>query len=294
MVNMHKPTFALLVTIFLWSSGFVAIRIGLQGYEPGSLALLRYLITSVGIFFPFILLSKRTKLSFKEFVQCTVVGMVGFGVYNITLNYGETTVDAGVASFINSQIPITVLILALLFLCEKVSLSVLTGITLSCLGVSLIAYGYSENPEWKLGIIYLLIANVCAAVYTVCCKPLLKKYHPLELTAYTTWGGTILLLIYSPVLWRQIAIAPSNATMAAIYLGVFPGLVGYLAWNYALRYLPAVHASSYLYAMPLVATVMGWLCMGELPTFITLLGGMIALIGALQRYSKDNKLADEA
>lgn len=278
---MHKPIVALSITVILWSSGFVAIRIGLNGYDPGSLALLRYLVSSLGIIIPFIFLAKPSQISFIDLLKCLLIGVVGFGVYNVALNYGETTVDAGITSFINSQIPVTVLILAIFFLREKVSLYVLTGITISCLGVSFIAYGYSQHTQWQLGILYLLVANVSAAIYTVFCKPLLCKYHPLEITAYTTWGGTLLLLFYSPTLWEQIHIAPTMATAAAIYLGIVPGVLGYLTWNYALKHLQAVRASSYLYTMPLIATFMGWCCLDEFPSTFALIGGFIALFGAM-------------
>ncbi|MCC2667478.1 MAG: eamA, partial [Gammaproteobacteria bacterium] len=42
-----KTKLALLTTVVLWASAFVAIRAGLQGYSPGGLALLRFLIASV-------------------------------------------------------------------------------------------------------------------------------------------------------------------------------------------------------------------------------------------------------
>lgn len=45
------PTrFALGITIFCWASAFVGIRAALAGYSPTHLALLRYLIASLGIF----------------------------------------------------------------------------------------------------------------------------------------------------------------------------------------------------------------------------------------------------
>ena len=37
--------------VVLWASAFVGIRIGLKGYSPGSLALLRYLIASASMIF---------------------------------------------------------------------------------------------------------------------------------------------------------------------------------------------------------------------------------------------------
>ncbi len=282
-----KAAINLTFAVVLWASAFVAIRIGLKGYSPGSLALLRYLIASVGMIFLYVFFSKRSKPAFKDLPLIFFMGIAGFGIYNITLNYGEITVPSGITSFILSQMPVVVMVLAPLLLKEKITLSSWLGLIISVFGVGLIALAHHEGhlrgevTHLDLGIIFLLIAVFCGAIYAICYKSMALKYHPIELTSFAIWSGTVILLFYIPSLWREIQTAPSDATWAAVYLGIFPAVVGYLAWSYVLRYMPASRASSYLFLMPLVATFLGWLLLGEVPKLLALCGGIIALVGAV-------------
>src|SRR6185437_14995479 len=56
-------------------------------------------------------------------------------------------------------------------------------------------------------------------------------------------------------------------------------LVGYLAWNVALRRVSASQLSSFLYFSPPIAVLIGWLWLGERPGLLTLVGGVITVAG---------------
>ncbi|HVV68269.1 MAG TPA: DMT family transporter [Gammaproteobacteria bacterium] len=283
-----KAAICLTFCVVSWASAFVGIRIGLKGYSPGSVALLRYLIASMGMLFLYLFFSKRDKPALKDMPLIFFTGVVGFGIYNIALNYGEITVSSGITGFIISQMPVIVTLLAPLLLKEKIAKSAWVGLGVSVVGVGLIAIahrgdgsGSSLQGNLDLGIWYLIIAVFCGAIYAVCNKILTPKYHPIELTAYTMWSGTFILLFYTPTLWTEVKTVSMSATLACVYLGAFPGFIGYLAWSYALRYMPASRASNYLFLMPLVATGLGWLLLGEVPKLLALCGGVVALVGAI-------------
>jgi drug/metabolite transporter (DMT)-like permease len=272
---------ALVLTVVSWSSAFVGIRVGLRGYDPGSLALFRYLIASACMVLLYFFHRHSQKLSRRELVALVINGIIGFGIYNWALNYGEVTVDSGIAGFLISQIPVFVTILAIVFLKEKVTRQAWIGMGVSFVGVSLIAIGHYQRVSSSIGIIYVLVAVLAGAIYAVTCKPLLKSCNPIMLTAYCIWFGTLSLLFYAPALYQEIPTAPLSATLATVYLGIVPAVIGYVSWSYVLQYLPASKASSYLYTMPILATLMGWLFIGEIPTWLSLLGGLIALVGAV-------------
>ncbi|NIS92810.1 MAG: EamA family transporter, partial [Hydrotalea flava] len=112
--------FIFLVALF-WASAFVAIRVGLKSYSPDTLALLRYLVASI-VMIPLYLKSRSVNecLTRNEFIRIILVGVIGIGVYNIALNYGEITVSSAIASFIVSQVPVFIVLLAVIFLKERV------------------------------------------------------------------------------------------------------------------------------------------------------------------------------
>src|SRR5690349_15366878 len=97
---------ALVLAITLWASAFVGIREALLGYSPEGLALLRYLIASVIMGVVYFRLPVRANVPWKDRFMLLLTGILGIGVYNITLNHGELVLDSGVASFITSQSPI--------------------------------------------------------------------------------------------------------------------------------------------------------------------------------------------
>lgn len=269
------------MTIFFWSSSLVAIRIALQSYDPVSLALFRYLIASFGMLFVYWNVSHKRAVDWRDIPIIFFAGVVGFAVYNIALNYGEVTVSAGVSGFIVSQIPVVIAFLAIIFLGERLSKKAWLGMCISIIGVGLIAASHHSEGVVDIGIFYLLIAVISAGIYHAAYKYLLRKYHAVELTAYGIWGGTLSMLFHAPTLWQEIPTATIDATLSVIYLGIFPGLIGYLSWSYALRHVPASKAASAFYVMPIVTAFLGWICLGEIPPWLALIGGLTALVGAI-------------
>jgi drug/metabolite transporter (DMT)-like permease len=54
-----------------------------------------------------------------------------------------------------------------------------------------------------------------------------------------------------------------------------------VAWTYVLSRHPASIAASFLYLSPALATSIGWLWLGEIPTPLSFLGGILAVSGVL-------------
>lgn len=274
-----KTKIALVVAIVLWASAFVGIRAGLHGYSPGSLALMRLLIASVCMFFFYWRLPKKEIFARKDFILLLLFGGVGLGGYNIFLNYGEISIPSGIASFIISQSPLLAMLLAVVFLGERFKVFGLIGILISIFGVGLIAVGESDNFKFDIGILFCLLATLASGLYSVLQKPFLTKYNANDVTVFIIWGATLALLIYFPDMLRDMHTAPWHATWAVIYLGIFPTAIAYVAWSYALAAIPVSRCVTFLYFMPVIATFLGWLCLGEIPVLLSLVGGVVALFG---------------
>lgn len=274
-----KTKAALTVTIILWASAFVGIRAGLKGYSPGGLALFRLLIASVCMSFIYWRWPNKANFQRVDIFLILLFGAIGLGAYNIFLNYGEISVSSGIASFIISQSPLITLVLSVFFLKEQFNIFMLIGILISIFGVGLISLGEHNGYQFDKGVIYVLLSALISGLYSVMQKPFLKKYHSIDVTVLIIWGGTLSLIFYFPNLIHDMHTASLNATLAVIYLGIFPAAVAYMAWSYALSQIPASRCATFLYFMPIVATLLGWLCLGEVPAWLSLTGGIIALAG---------------
>lgn len=276
----------LLITIVLWASAFVGIRIGLKSYTPGTLALFRFLVASVAIIPLYFKYRSPVTLTVKKRLSIFWLGFLGIGIYHAALNYGEITVSAGLASFIIGISPIFVAILALFFLKEKLRFIGWIGVGISLIGVVMIAISQGGAASFNLGALAVLAAAVSSAIYAIGQKSLLKKVNAIELTSLTFWSGSIGLLIFLPNLPHNFMHASVTATLAVVYLGLFPSVIAYITWSMALKQLTVTQASSALYAMPIVSTFLGWILLNERIALLAFAGGCVALIGAFIVQSK--------
>ena len=275
-----KVKAGLFCAIFLWASAFVGIRIGLISYSPGALALFRFLIASLLMALLSLRQSSAPKIPRSERLQLALLGVLGIGVYNVSLNYGELSVSAGVASFVIGLTPALTVLFSVLFLGERPVRTVYWGIFISLSGLTLMVFDGSNGSSMGYGVLIVFIAALTSAAYSLLQKVYLKHYHPVAVTSWIIWGGTLSMLVFAPTLWQEIFVAKAQATWAIIYLGIFPAALAYLAWSYVLQGLSASHASMYLYAMPILTSLMGFILLHEHLHHLSLCGGFLAMIGA--------------
>ena len=282
---MSRPepkTIALIaLTLVLWASAFAGIKIGLTGYGPGELALLRFLVASV-VLGAYAVAVRMKPPARRDLPVLFLAGLLGVTIYHVTLNAGERTVSAGAASLIVAAGPVFTALMSRAFLGERITRLGWAGVGVSFLGVALISFG-EGGADFRLetGALLVLISAVSTAGYFVVSKRLLERYGSLAFTSYMIWAGTIPLLLWVPGLVRELPAAPLNATLAIVYLGVFPAAIAYLAWSYALKRMPATVLSTTLNLSPLIAILLAWLLIAEVPSPISLVGGAIAMAGVV-------------
>ncbi len=276
--------------LLLWASAFAGIRAGMRlspsgavgadGYGPGELALLRFGTASTVL--ALYALAKRMRLPERsELPLIGLTGFLGISVYHVALNFGEVTVQAGAASLLISAAPVFTALLSVAVLKERLTGIGWLGILLAFAGVALIALSGGRGLHFTPGALLILLAATVAAVYSILSKQLLRRHAALEFTCYSIWAGTLPLLVFLPGLLRRLPVAAPPATFAVIYLGIFPAAIAYVLWNYALARMPASLLSSFLYLSPVLASLIAWVWLGEVPTLLTLVGGAIAILGVI-------------
>lgn len=277
-----------LLVIFLWGSAFAGIRHGLEGYSPEHLSFLRLLIGSAAL----IVYAVYTKMKLPDLKDWPVIflfGFLGFAVYQTALSFGEQFVSAGTASLLVSTSPVFIGLLGKIFFKERTGKWYWSGAFLSMAGIFLISIGAGGGIEFGIGAILILIASFSESIYFVFQKNFLDKYGALPFTAYTIWSATIFMSFFAPGIGTQLAEAPIGATISAIYLGLFPTVVAYFAIAYITAKSGASEAASSLYLTPAASFLIAWIWLGEVPTIMTVAGGILTLAGVSLTFFKGKR-----
>src|SRR2546429_535733 len=138
------PLAAALVSVVLWAAAFVGIRAAGRACAPGALALGRLTLGSV-LLGTLLLTRPRTRPSGREAGLLLLAGLMWFGVYNLALNQGERSMDAGTAAMLVLIAPIFIVALAAVFLKERVSPALLVGGSVAFGGVVVIGLATSAG-----------------------------------------------------------------------------------------------------------------------------------------------------
>ncbi|MBB6251304.1 DMT family transporter [Nitrospirillum iridis] len=277
--------FAVVVTVIIWASAFAAIRAGLKAFGPLELGAARFTIAAVpaGLYLAFI---RPALPRLNELWRFAAGGLLFVALYTALLNMGERTVPAGAAAFIININPIITAVLASFLLGERFGRWGWIGTAVSFSGIGLIALNETMGNEamgaglhlgW--GAVLVLGAALCNSVTTVVQKPLFARHKALTVSAGNMVIGALALSPWLPGAYAQAQAAPLPGLMAALYLGVMPSLVAYATWTVVLSRLPAARASNFLYSAPPLAMLLGYLWLGEVPTLLGVIGGVMALGG---------------
>ena len=111
-------------------------------------------------------------------------------------------------------------------------------------------------------------------------KPLLERNSPLMVTFLSCLIGAVVCLPFGPSMVDQLGDAGGGTIAWIVYLGIFPTAIAFTTWAYALSQTSAGRMGSTTYLVPPLATLLGWLFLGEAPPPLAIPGGLLCLAGA--------------
>jgi len=217
-----------------------------------------------------------------------LVGMALSGVVLFTpaLYLGLQHTTAVNATLINGTGPLITGLLAALLIGERMSRRQLSGAALGLAGViALISGGrlrFWQTMDSNLGDLIVLGAVALWALYSVLGRQTMRRRSALSASAYAALLGLPLLLLAA--IWEIRASGFAfrlNLIPPLLYIGIAPGVIGFLSWNAGVRRLGASGAMVFYNTLPLYGALLGHFLLGETLGVTHLIGGALIVGGGL-------------
>lgn len=281
------PHMLLLCVAAIWGGHFVAIRFLLSELAPSAVMLLRGLLAA-GFYLVFLAFNARRlpTIHRDDRPRLVLIGFLGITIMGLGMVYAQRFISAGVSSLIVTLNPIFTALLAYALLHQALTRRQLFGVVLGLLGFLIVMFFGAPGAKFSttnvIGVVIMAFSPLIWALYTVLSKPLLGRYPPRFVAAYSTIIGAIFLLpIGTPPFWRQIGALDRGGWLSAIFSGIFAMALSYLIWYQALEHLEPTQVAVYGYLVPLFGVLFAALLLGEALTPFTVLGGTTILAGVV-------------
>ncbi|HEV7330185.1 MAG TPA: GNAT family N-acetyltransferase [Flavisolibacter sp.] len=281
-----KAYVALAIVCLVWSTTFLALRIGVTTFPPFLFAAIRHLLAG-GLLFLFIFFCRFSlRISRKELQQQVVAGVLLVALGNGMISWAERHIPSGLAALISAMLPVYVALINVAWgkATEKVNGQVVKGMLLGGAGLAFIFkdnLSNLTNSDYLAGIVATLIASFCWAFGTVYTKYKRSSAHAFVNAAIQMCSGGLVLLFFSAVMddFSELSSVSLESLGAMAYLIVFGSVISYGCYLFALERLPAVLTSAYAYVTPVVAVLLGYLLLDETFTGFTLMACLSIVSG---------------
>lgn len=283
----------LIILSIIWGLAFDAISVAVTLLSPVNLTLLRWFVAAAGylVILPFL---GKTKIKFetKDLPRLLVISFANVPLYHLSLNFGETTVSAGVAGLLVALGPVFIVLLSRVSLKEKIGKRLATALIIATLGTILISIPELTGPSGSIiGVFEVILTAVAYALFAVLSKPLVTKYGALPVAIRAGTIGTVMLLpLLSQNFFSQVARLSAIGWLAVLYLSILSTVLGYSMFYTLVSRGTVSRLSVQLYLIPIISVIGGALLLKQQITIFTIVGGATLLLAiALATRSQTKK-----
>lgn len=268
---------AALVTICIWASWLLAMRVGVQSQLTSfDLAVLRYAVPSV-VLLPVLIRAwnqiKRTS------IYCLLGIMCGAGVPFFFLGAmgAQYAPAAHSGLLITGTFPLFVTSIAVFFFKEPLPVQRLLGLFAIALGITAllsISFISSQNFALLKGDLFFLFASFCWAIFTISLR--VAGLPPLVATAFLCVSSSVVLAILFASGWGETGFQynPIDDTLMQLVIqGIIVALISGFAYGFAINRIGAESSAAIGSLTPVLVAFGGLWLLGEslaLPEYIGL------------------------
>lgn len=252
-----------------------------MGYMASRSLLAAIIFWVISLFMP------KEKVARKDLVVILLGGLLGFVVsQTLTAECLKFTTPV-YYSIIATLCPIATMLMAALFLGEKINGLKTVGVVLGIVGALIMVFAnqtLSSGSNDLLGISFGFLSLATWVVYLLITRKVSQKYSAVT---QMKWVFLISAVVTVPIAWGGL---DDNALYTAAwgwdgvaemaFIVVFATVLGYFAIPFAMRYLSATTVSVYTNLQPVVASVVAFAIAQDTLTWDKPVAGVLVLLSA--------------
>lgn len=280
--------FALAAACFFWAASFIATKTALDNIPPLTVVALRMMISS--LCFLLWIVFRRKKIPYQGLSWLWRLFLLS--IFGTGLHYGIQTIGMQYTTASNASLyavtgPISIAILAVLFLGEKITWKKALGIGCALLGV-LIVMGLETIMAFELkgrllGDLLVFASIFMWGFFTVLGKDMMRQMSAIDLTAVVTFIGTLYMIPLGGIetLSRSFSLVsiPIEAWAAVAFLGITCSFLATLLYFFALERTESQKVGVYMYTIPPISYIMAAVVLNETIGINLIIGSLIVLAG---------------
>ena len=262
MSNYYKAIIAVIFANFFFGTTIIAVKhITPSLISPIALTSVRVVATAF-LFWTFFGFQKNkqpfTRKDFYILIVCSVLGISFNQAFSIT---GMSLTSPIHASLLILTTPITITILAAIFLKEKLTRYKIAGLLLGLSGGALLIFSRDlsviNKGDQTMGDLFVIMGALCYSTYVVLMKSLATKYTNLSILKWVFLMGIIISL---PLGWHDLQKVEWHSFDALSwfclsYVVIGATFLAYLFMNYGISEIGASRTSAFMYSQPFFAAI---------------------------------------
>ncbi len=284
-----KHYFALMISVCLWGSSFIADKIALQSFSPLFLCLIRFMI-STAVLLVFRLGRKDFRYPDPEDMKkIAAAAFLGISVYYAIENIAVNMTSAADASVISAAYPLLTILTGIVFYHFRPARNQIIGILMACIGVLVLTVSSSRENSSLIGNLMLVFNGFLWALYNYLTGRISRHCDNFSVTYLQILIGTVCFI---PMLFLEsftIGTITLTSVLAVLYLAVCCSLAALLLYNYGLRNTDPATTAALMNLMPVAGVVLSALILKETITIRHILGGVIIIVGVFVSEHKGRK-----
>jgi drug/metabolite transporter (DMT)-like permease len=280
---------ALFCTYFIWGATYLAIRFGIESFPPFLMAGMRFVVAGVILYAVMRWLGSPNP-TLKQWGVATIIGILLPAIGNGTVTYVQQTVSSSVAALSIATAPIWMAIFSSIW-GHHISRQEWLGIAIGLCGIVLLNIGGSLYGNYTNAAL-LIFAAASWSFGSVWSKHLDTPAGLMAPASQMLMGGIALMIVSVVNGEHYPSVISAKSWGAMLFLVVLGSLVAYSAYQYLLKNVRTLVASSNTFVNPIVAFTLGIWFAGETVTMTEYAALAVILVGVflvLSASSEDTK-----